>query len=444
MSSSRLGYGVARFDALLSFARKRSMLTKAGSGADRGAPSSAYVHLPFCKRRCFYCDFPIQVVGSNPGASHVKDYISEYADVLCKEIESTGEKNTAKLSTVFFGGGTPSLTPPETLAKILAVLEKVIGIDSEAEISMEVDPGTFDLDKLRAYKNLGVNRFSMGVQSFHDDQLKKCGRSHALRDVYQAIEDILSIGPKSWSLDLISGLPHLNIDTWSHTLSETIRANPDHVSVYDLQIEESTPFARWYTPGVAPLPTNDAGAEMYALASDKLRSAGFEHYEVSNYAKPGHRCVHNMSYWSMVPFHAFGLGAASYLNGQRFHRPKKMKEYVDWVQGLPAKGGVGMLGTTSAETEEDRLLDMIMLRFRLKDGLDLAVLEGGFGGDVRENVCGALGKFVAEGFVEKVDGGGGVLSCDEDWSKVDSVRLHDPKGFLVSNDVISEIFASVS
>lgn len=367
--------------------------------------------------------------------------MSAYVDTLKREINATGHLATT-LSTVFFGGGTPSLIPPSTLESLLKHLDKQIGICPAAEISMEVDPGTFDRKKLQSFKAMGVNRFSVGVQSFSGELLRACGRSHGLQQVNEAIDDILAVQPDSWSLDLISGLPNLDLRTWGHTLDEAIRAGPDHVAVYDLQIEEKTPFARWYSPGCSPLPTDNAAAEMYELASGKLRAAGFEHYEISNYARPGHRCAHNMVYWSLEPFHAFGMGAASYIAGARFHRPKNAREYTAWVHKLFGSEGTLLMGELSGRlSAEDRLLETVMLRLRLADGLDLVKLENEFGSAVKEKVCSAAHKYFEGGFLEKmpsqenhVPGGDGVQG----------VRLTDPSGFLIANEVISDIFAEIS
>ena len=172
-------------------------------------------------------------------------------------------------------------------------------------MSMEADPGTFDRGKLSQFLSLGVNRISLGVQAFDDVTLQLCGRSHTLEDVWQAIRDIQSSDVPSWSLDLISGLPHASLESWQKSLEMAIECRPDHLSVYDLQIEEGTLFGRRYRPETSPLPSNDLSAEMYILASKLLRKAGYEHYEISNYARDGHRCRHNMTYWTHRPFYGF-------------------------------------------------------------------------------------------------------------------------------------------
>ena len=199
-------------------------------------PASAYVHLPFCKRRCFYCDFPVSVVGSRPEQPGVQQGMQDYINLICQEIEATVKVPGPPLQTVFFGGGTPTLIPPTLLQQILTVLAAKYGIAKDAEISMESDPGTFDANRLLEYISLGVNRFSMGVQCFQQNLLDLCGRSHSLNDVYQAIDDIHQAGVQNWSLDLISGLPQLTSKDWQQSLRSAVDANPAHISVYDLQV----------------------------------------------------------------------------------------------------------------------------------------------------------------------------------------------------------------
>ncbi len=210
-------------------------------------PVSAYVHLPFCKRRCYYCDFPVSVVGSKPERSGIQQGMQDYITLLCREIEATVQVPGPPLRTVFFGGGTPTLVPPQLLKQILIALNNKYGIAKDAEISMESDPGTFDVLRLQEYMSLGVNRFSMGVQCFQQELLELCGRSHTLEDVYTAIDNIHQAGVQNWSLDLISGLPQLNSKRWQHSLQEAVSAGPTHISVYDLQASDSYMCAYLYT-----------------------------------------------------------------------------------------------------------------------------------------------------------------------------------------------------
>ena len=205
---------------------------------EQESPVSAYVHLPFCKRRCYYCDFPVSVVGSKPEQPGIQQGMQDYITLLCREIEATVKVPGPPLRTVFFGGGTPTLVPPQLLKQILIALNNKYGIAKDAEISMESDPGTFDALRLQEYMLLGVNRFSMGVQCFQQELLELCGRSHTLEDVYTAIDNIHKAEVQNWSLDLISGLPQLNSKRWQYSLQEAVSASPTHISVYDLQARD--------------------------------------------------------------------------------------------------------------------------------------------------------------------------------------------------------------
>ncbi|KAA6423943.1 MAG: coproporphyrinogen III oxidase, partial [Trebouxia sp. A1-2] len=322
--------------------------------------------------------------------------MQDYITLLCREIAATVKVPGPPLRTVFFGGGTPTLVPPQLLNQILIALNNQYGIAKDAEISMESDPGTFDMLRLQEYMSLGINRFSMGVQCFQQELLELCGRSHTLEDVHKAINDIHKAGVQNWSLDLISGLPQLNSKRWQHSLQEAVSAGPTHISVYDLQasdfhmiacVEAKTPFARWYEPGSHPMPTEAATADMYRAASHFLQQSGYEHYEISNYAKPAFRSQHNLGYWKNAPFYAFGVGAASYLFQRRFSRPRTIKAYQQWVtefdtcsssKGLCA-GNIPGIGSMQAEAVEEQLLDYVMLRLRLADGIPMAELQHKFG-----------------------------------------------------------------
>eukprot|EP00613_Pedinella_sp_CCMP2098_P020849 CAMPEP_0171696876 /NCGR_PEP_ID=MMETSP0991-20121206/8520_1 /TAXON_ID=483369 /ORGANISM="non described non described, Strain CCMP2098" /LENGTH=638 /DNA_ID=CAMNT_0012285629 /DNA_START=153 /DNA_END=2069 /DNA_ORIENTATION=- len=278
------------------------------------APLNAYVHIPFCRRRCFYCDFPIVVAGDTPRKSAVEDYV----ECLTKEIDATAASGEGKrlgsavadaggLQTLYFGGGTPSLLDPHLLAAIVASMSRCFGGLAEGcEVTLEMDPGTFDAARLEAYiETAGVTRVSLGVQSWDSAVLHSAGRAHTVEDADAAVALVNAAyergrdgsggaagksgpgtrkGLRSWSLDLISGLPGEGAEGWAATLAKTALLKPPHVSVYDLQVEEGTAFGKWYTPGVFPLPCEDTSANLYSAASSTLRDSGYEHYEISSYA----------------------------------------------------------------------------------------------------------------------------------------------------------------
>ncbi|XP_044487665.1 heme chaperone HemW [Mangifera indica] len=380
-------------------------------------PTSAYIHLPFCRKRCYYCDFPIVALGSSSGSnqtSHDDDpRISNYIHLLCREINATklGCNSRSPLKTVFFGGGTPSLVPPRLVLSILNALRVKFGLNLDAEISIEMDPGTFDATKLKELMELGVNRVSLGVQAFQDDLLKSCGRAHGVKEVYEAIEIVKSCGVENWSMDLISSLPHQTPEMWEESLRLTIESQPNHVSVYDLQVEQGTKFGILYRPGEFPLPTETQSADFYRMASSMLSSAGYNHYEISSYCKNGFECKHNLTYWKNNPFYGFGLGSASYLGGLRFSRPRKMKKFVDYVQNLE-NGVIDCCGSYQIDAK-DLAMDVIMLSLRTARGLDLKSFGEAFGSPAVHSVCRAYKPYMESGHVVCLDKQGSALTVEE-------------------------------
>ena len=386
-------------------------------------PQSAYIHIPFCRRRCFYCDFPIAVAGDR-ARGETSPRIQTYVDTLCQEITATPPQGQA-LETVFFGGGTPSLLSVAQVEQILTTLAAQFGLAATAEISMEMDPGTFDQGTLHALRQVGVNRVSLGVQSFQDAQLEACGRTHRVVDVYRAIDALHAVAMPVWSLDLISGLPHQILADWQASLAAAIACAPQHLSVYDLTVEPGTVFQRRYTAGESPLPTDEMTATMYRTAQAQLTQAGYDHYEVSNYARPGFQCRHNRVYWENRPFYGFGLGAASYTQHQRFHRPRTTAEYAAWVKQYQALGG--QLDGDLA-SDRDRWLDRLMMGLRLAEGLRLDSLEAEFGGDRVQRLQQCLTPYCQNGWV--------ILTA----APTATLRFSDPEGFLFSNVVLVKLF----
>jgi putative oxygen-independent coproporphyrinogen III oxidase len=381
-----------------------------------GVPCSAYVHIPFCRRRCFYCDFPVFVVGNNSRGEN-SGTIAEYVKVLCQEIRIAPVYGQP-LETIFFGGGTPSLLSPAQLQCILTTLEQRFGIGSRVEISMEIDPGTFDLAHITDYRNLGVNRVSLGVQAFQEELLKAAGRSHSLIDIFTAIELIHKVEIPEFSLDLISGLPHQSWEHWQDSLNQAMAAAPTHISIYDLTIEPGTAFNRYYKPGDHPLPTDETTVKMYQTGQKTLTDAGYEHYEISNYAQPGHQCQHNRVYWQNRPYYGFGMGAASYIDGKRFTRPRKTQEYYQWLQN-------GAVIDCEVTSPDDVLLETLMLGLRLAEGVSINSLIANFGNHQVEKIQSCLQSYLETGWVQIIG---------------DRLRFSDPDGFVFSNVMLTKLF----
>ncbi|MEM6401575.1 MAG: radical SAM family heme chaperone HemW [Cyanobacteria bacterium P01_D01_bin.116] len=384
-----------------------------------GSVSAAYIHIPFCRRRCFYCDFPIYVVGNTKRGEN-SNAISQYVETLCQEIVTT-QFYSKSLETIFFGGGTPSLLSTEQLQRILEVLDGKFGIDKYAEISMEIDPGTFDKQHLQGYVNAGVNRISLGVQAFQEKLLQACGRYHSVSDIFTAVDLLEAAGIRNFSIDLISGLPHQTLEVWEESLNKAIKINPMHISIYDLTIEPGTAFGRYYQPGDRPLPTDETTVKMYRMGQEILSKSGFEHYEISNYAQPEHQCRHNRVYWENRPYYGFGMGAASYYQGKRFNRPRKTKEYYVWVNN-------GSVIDCEVTTPHEVLLETLMLGLRLAEGLSLQKLIEKFDENQIKQVLKVLQPYIDKGWVEVVDR---------------RLKLHDPDGFLFSNVVLAKLFEAL-
>lgn len=398
-------------------------------GSVPAIPQAAYIHIPFCRRRCYYCDFPISVVGDRPQSS--SKMIEDYIAALIKEIE-LASSSPQPLKTVFFGGGTPSLLSPQQLKQIIQAIALHLGIANQAEISMEIDPGTFDRDRLLGYLDAGVNRFSLGVQTFDESLLKVCGRSHNLADVMQAVNLIEQLGIDNFSLDLISGLPHQTLEQCQTSLEQAIAIAPKHLSCYDLVLESVTAFGKQYQPGKTPLPNDDDTAQMYRLTQKTLTAAGYEHYEVSNYARSGYQCRHNRVYWENQPYYGFGMGAASYLAQKRFSRPRTRREYYAWLEA-------GAIIDTPEISATDYLLETLMLGLRLASGIELAQ----FSQHTLEAIWLCLKPYYDQRWVEVADREGNLLDLkhrDSINNLSGRLRLNDPEGFLFSNTILSSLF----
>jgi len=380
-------------------------------------------------------------------------------EILATTSLATPSKEANTLQTVYFGGGTPSLLPAHCIARIIEALSSSLGgLSRDVEVTLEMDPGTFDSTKLRDMRQAGVNRISLGVQSFDDTMLKECGRAHTSSDVLNALAIARDVGVDNISIDLISSLPHMTVDLWANTLDKAVGSGCSHISVYDLQVEDKTAFGRWYTPGSFPLPTDEESALMFKMAVDRLTLAGFEHYEVSNYAKKGRRSRHNQFYWKCAPTWGFGLGAASFTGGYRYTRPSSLADYQSFVNRLENElqrakhskihGDDGDIASidqdimslvASFQTQVSTThvnfyngadaLEVIMLSLRTSDGLDIPSFNRTFGGVVTEAALRALRPFVDRGLVEFKSG-------------EDVVRLTE-SGFLVSNDIISSVFSKL-
>jgi oxygen-independent coproporphyrinogen-3 oxidase len=283
---------------------------------------SLYLHIPFCHRRCAYCDF-------NTYAGQAA-LLPAYVDALCNEIRAVATSASERLSvhTIFFGGGTPSLLSAEQFKAILQTIHNHFVL-SDVELSLEANPGTLTFGFLRDLRALGFNRLSLGVQSAHPDELYQLERIHNFFDVIESVKWARQAGFDNLNLDLIFGLPEQSLDRWQATVKLALGLRPEHLSLYALTLEHGTPFGRWSARGLLPSPDPDLAADMYEWAGEFLVAEGYLQYEISNWAKPGCQCRHNLQYWRNQPYLGFGAGAHGCAAGMRYSNVLRIKTYIE-------------------------------------------------------------------------------------------------------------------
>lgn len=300
-------------------------------------PVSLYLHIPYCAQKCAYCDF-------NSYAYSRRDDQAAYVAALEREMElrAAALAPDVTVPTVFVGGGTPTLLPADLLARVIRRTRELFPVEPGAEFTIEANPGTLDVEgeKLALARAAGANRLSFGVQSFRDDLLRRLGRFHTAEEVYRAVAQARQAGFANLNLDLMYGLPGQRPDDFRESVEQAIRLAPEHVSAYSLMVEEGTPFFRLHEHGLLPLPPEEDEEEMDALARDLLARAGYEKYEVSNYARPGYQCRHNLVYWRNEEWLGLGAGAHSHLGNRRFWNLSLPAEYIAALQAgrLPEDG----------------------------------------------------------------------------------------------------------
>lgn len=350
-----------------------------------------YIHVPFCVKKCAYCDFL-----SFPADEGTK---RRYVEKLMEEMGTMGavcRDNT--VSTVFVGGGTPSILKGEWMEELFSVLRENFSLEPDAEISMEANPGTVTKEKLFSYRRAGINRLSFGLQSAKERELSALGRIHSFEDFLESFRAARECGFENINVDLMSALPGQTADSWMETLKRTAELSPEHISAYSLIVEEGTPFYEAYgsEAGRKLLPDEETEREMYHRTKAFLRECGYERYEISNYAKPGFACLHNIGYWTGVPYLGLGLGAASYLNGKRFSGHGDMETYL--------ASAAGTYENEVQLTKKDMEEEFFFLGLRLTKGVSLAEFKERFGEDAAAVYPGVMERFVKEGAANLSDG----------------------------------------
>ena len=373
-------------------------------------PLGIYVHVPFCRSKCQYCDFYSM-------ATKEDKLIDGYLDAICDHIKEAGElAPNYKVDTIYFGGGTPTFFGADGMAIILTTIRRNFDVDNNAEITFEANPDSVSDRLLHRLRAEGFNRCSLGIQSDDDEMLKKLGRPHTYGQAVTAYHRIRKAGFKNVSVDLMYGLPGQTLESWQETLDNVMRLLPEHVSCYALKVEEGTPFAQM--EDALNLPDDETQAEMYLTAVEALRSRGFRQYEISNFCRKGMVSKHNMKYWTGGEYLGFGPSASSDFAGKRFTLKRNLQEYITGI-----RDGGDIMEDLQEIPMRERAGEYLMLRLRTTQGIDAMEYEKMFllpFAPLEEELEKRRRFFHAT----QTDTGRWVLT---------------PKGFLVSNDIITDL-----
>ena len=374
-----------------------------------------YIHIPFCLSKCAYCDF-------NSGPAPDGACITRYVNALIAHMERY--RVGAKLyepNTVFIGGGTPTSIPIAELTRLVKAVKHNFRLTRNAEFSIEANPATVEYDGLVKLKRLGVNRISFGLQSAHDNELEALGRMHTRKDFARSFKMARDAGFDNINVDLMFGIPHQTMESLLHTLRYVGRLGPEHISLYDLKIEPGTKFYQNYDEIKHLLPDEDLDADMYLQAVEYLKEMGYYQYEISNFARPGRMCMHNLKYWNCEEYLGFGVSAHSYFNGNRFAFTPDREKYCRAIEvpGSPIRLTV----ENEAVEERERLGEYIMLRLRLTEGLDTSEFIRRFGASFDALYGDKLTRFLKGGYMTYQNGRYALT----------------PQGMFISNYILSEI-----
>ena len=348
-------------------------------------PLGLYLHIPFCEAICNYCNF-------NRGLFH-SDTKRRYLIALAREIESAGDGG--RVDSVFFGGGTPSVLAPGDVRSLIAGCRSGFALDPAAEVTLEMNPETASRERLEGYRSAGVTRLSLGVQSFRDAELRRLGRVHTAARAIEAFESARAAGFDDISIDLMVWLPEQTLDHWGETLDVLVGLDPEHASLYLLELYPNAPLREDMARGGWAQAPDDVAAEMYLAALDRLEAAGYAQYEISNMAKPGCRCRHNLKYWSDGAWVGFGCGAHSTRDGRRWRNVSETESYVTRVGD-----GVSPVAHEQVLSVDERATDTLFLGLRLTEGVDVPAVERRYGVHVWERWGGELTRCVEAGLLE--------------------------------------------
>ena len=363
---------------------------------------SLYIHIPFCKAKCNYCDF-----NSYPGKTALME---PYFHAIETEIKLRGrDKGTGTMShsevghgtcplvpTVFIGGGTPSLADPQMINRLMNACRQNFRLAGDAEISMESNPGTLSFEKLTGYKACGINRLSIGLQAWQDRLLKELGRVHSMEEFVENLKLARKAGFRNINVDLIFGLPGQTISDWTETVSNIISLDIEHISCYSLKIEEGTVFGNRLRTGELEEPDDELDRKMYWHAIDSLVRNGYKHYEISNFARPGFECRHNLVYWRAEEYLGIGAGAHSYLDGCRFNNVNGIEDYIDGIEK-----GVVFRENEQPIDKNEAMSEYMILGLRLVDGISTEAFKARFGEEADSVFGGQLAKLEHRQLLER-------------------------------------------
>ena len=374
-----------------------------------------YVHIPFCAKKCAYCDFL-----SFPGNMRMR---REYTDKLLEEIRiQSSFVREYQVDTIFLGGGTPSVLDVTDITAIMGTLKEHYDIAPDAEITIEVNPGTVKMEGLVAYREAGINRVSMGLQSADDTELRYLGRIHTYDEFLKSFQRVRMAGFTNVNVDLISAIPGQTPESWRNTLKKTAMLKPEHISAYSLIVEEGTPFYDRYGGHVEmesyemsqeerrrlmalpDLPDEDTEREMYYMTRNCLAEQGYERYEISNYARPGFECRHNVGYWTGTGYLGLGLGASSYLEGCRFHNTSDFQSYVSAHLDDEAEFCQALRQDMEQLSVKSKMEEFMFLGLRLTRGVSVEGFITRFGQSIRNVYGGVIDKLEREGLLEHKNG----------------------------------------
>jgi len=353
---------------------------------NRRIPLELYVHIPFCVRKCQYCDFL-----SGPSDEETKD---RYIEALLKEIRAAEHTENYEIVSVFIGGGTPSALKAEAIASIMRTLQEQFFFCEDAEVTIEANPGTVDLEKLTIYRNVGINRLSLGLQSTDAEELKLLGRIHSYEEFLKSYEWAREAGFSNINIDLMFAIPGQTGEAWRQHLYQVAELNPEHISAYSLIIEEGTPFAEQNLD----LPDEDTEYQMYEDTAEILERYGYRQYEISNYAKQGYMCRHNAGYWQRREYLGFGLGTSSLYGGMRFSNTHQMQEYLK-----ESRNPDQIRKDVTVLSRNEQIEEFMFLGLRMTEGISEKKFEENFDVRLMDIYGDILQKYEETGFMEHIE-----------------------------------------